>query len=419
MASGAPKIIKAVKKKYPSIDIKKECGKNMIELGTDPHTDIPNVIEKVIKDLEKVLEVADSLGYYLYPFSTYPGAFDPEFNKDPLYDIKEKIFGKDKWPIAARCVGLHCHYTLPWGVFDEDKKTIKNLVRSKNKQSLINIYNIFIAMDPALLALTQSSPFYQAKYYGKDSRAIFYRGGRVLKNPDGLYAKLPKYGALQRYKYTLTDLMFIIKNRHRNWLRKIQKTGANPKEVSKHGSILDTAWNPVKINAHGTVEQRGMDMNLPSVIAAIGLVIKYVGKLVQEDFMHVFPSEIGIEEPFSVEKNIIYIPPHITVRLNYQRKAAYKGLESNTIHEYTSALIKLAKRKMPEDRYHLLKPLEDMLETKNTTSDSILERAKELGYKPKTELTREQAAKLALKNIKHFREDIKATKKALKQIKTE
>ena len=57
---------------------------------------------------------------------------------------KLKIFGKQRFNIAARCVGLHCHYSLPWGVFDYKNKIIKKLIDSKNKQSMVNIYNLFI-----------------------------------------------------------------------------------------------------------------------------------------------------------------------------------------------------------------------------------------------------------------------------------
>lgn len=412
--SGADKLIKHVNQKYSGISMVKECGKNMIELNSFPHTGVVNVMEAVMNDFESVLYAAEKEDILVYPLATYPGAFTPEMRQEKGYKVKEQIFGKQKFSIAGRCIGLHCHYTLPKGVFDISAKTIKNLIYSKHKESMVNIYNLFIAMDPALTTFTQSSPFYQGKHIGKDSRMIVYRGGKALDYPAGLYANYQTLGGLQPYKYTGLDLIKIIETRFSNWEKIIKDVDMNLKSFAKHGSMLDTTWNPVKINAHGTIEQRGMDMNYPEVIVPTSLIIKYIARLVQEKFVKVVPSDIGISEPFKKEGNTIYIPPHTHVRFEMQKKAAYQGLDDPDVLQYCKNLLKLGKFSIPKNRMPLLKPLQKMIDEKKTVSDRILEYAKKQGMDIKKGLTPAQGAEIAVHESRSLFKDLILTKKALK-----
>jgi hypothetical protein len=396
MINEATRLIKAIQAYDPKIDVKQECGKNMIEFGFLPDTGVQNVIGGVVNDLEKVLYVAEKEKIILYPYSTYPAAFIPEFQPQPLYKVKEEIFGKKRWHIAAQVVGMHCHYTLPWGVFDEKNKTIKQLVNSKNKESLLNIYNLYIAMDPVLTLFTQSSPFFQGKSLGKDSRVIAYRGGEALNYPDGLYTNYERYGSLQRYEETITDLLHVIETRHAGWSKIVKNLSVKSRTLSKHNSILDTAWNPVKVNAHGTLEQRGMDINSPTVIIAIALIIKYMSMMVTQDYMHVVPSDVAISRPFKKEENTLYIPPHSYVRYVLQPKSAYEGMASNEVYEYAKSFFSLVKSFIPENRHFLLNPIETMLKERKTASDRIIETAKKLKITLYNGISAQEGAKLAL-----------------------
>lgn len=414
MISGAERLIKRVREINPQIDIQKECGKNMIEIRSFPHTNLPDIMIKIMDDFESVLHSAEKENVVLYSYGTYPGNFTPEFTKEKGYKIKEQIFGKNRFTIAARCIGLHCHYSLPWGVFDYVDRIIKPLVNSKNKQSMVNTYNLFIAMDPALTTFTQCSPYYQGKFLGKDSRAIVYRGGDVMKYPQGLYTNHQDFGMLQPYKVTGTDLMQIIKHRFDNWNDIIKKLNMNLKVFLKHGSILETTWNPVKISSHGTIEERGMDVNHPRVIIAVATLIEYIAREVQEKFVQILPSDIALTEPFKKEANVIYIPPHTHVRFNLQVKAAYKGLEDKDVYNYCSGLLKLGKQCIPKERMPLIEPLEKMLKEKKTVSDHILAEAKKLGAK--NSISNKQAAELALRNSKDLFKEIIMTKQLIKNL---
>lgn len=413
VTNGQETMLKSVKKSYPGIDICKEVGKNMIELNSFPHAQVTNIMEKAMEDFESTLYAAEKEDIVLYPLGTYPGKFTPKFNKDPGYKIKEQIFGKTRFSIAGRCIGLHCHYTLPKGVFDWSTKSLKRLINSKNKQLMMNTYNLFIAMDPALMTFSQSSPYYQGKHLGKNSRAIVYRGGAPLDYPQGLYANLELFGQLGPYKYTGTDLIQIIGQRFEEWTDMVKKLDTNLKVFAKHGSILDTTWNPVKINSHGTLEQRGMDMNYPQYIIAIAMMIKHIAKEVQENEIYVTPSDIGMNEPFKREGDKIYIPPHTHVRFDLQRKAAYEGLDNKEIYKYCNGLYKLAKAVVPNAKYNFLEPIEKMISARMTVSDKLLKDAKKLGVDPKKGPTDTQSAELALRWSKDLFKEVVLTKKAL------
>lgn len=412
ITNGSDRLIQCVKKRYPEVCIKRECGKNMVEITTPPDVEVPNAILKAIEDFEKVIECAREENMVLYAYGTYPGSFTPEFHSNKRYKAQEKIFGKQRFSIGGRCIGLHIHYSLPWGVFDSLKKVIKPLIQSKNSECLVNIYNFCIAMDPALTALTQSSPYYQGKFLAKDSRMLVYRGGKILKYPDGLYADHPEFGALQDYKVTNSDIIHTILERFENWSNIIKKIGYNVYTLAKHGSILDNAWNPVKINAHGTMEIRGMDMNHPDIIVATAILIKFIIKEIQEKFLKIKPSDVGKETPFKFDGQTILIPPSTYVINELQYLSAYEGLSSDIIHKYCSSLVQLAKNFIPEEKKFLLKPFDDMLATRQTISDHIIEAVKK-ECQNKNELTPKEAAALALELSLNLYDEIAIMKKRL------
>lgn len=368
-------------KKGGSMSIKKENSLSMIEVASYPNEMIPDAMNHLLDELEHAIQIAEKFGALLCPLGLYPGRFSPIMRNDLKYEIKKSIFGKQKYKIEARCAGFHCHYTLPRGIFDSQIRALKLLVRSKIKDSFVNSYNMMIAADPALTCFMQSSPFYQGEYMGKDSRIIMYRGGEALNNNAGLYADFEDFGGMPHYKSTTLDIMDLITTRFQKWKSYIKSLGLNIKVLSLYGSTLYTTWGPVRISPHGTLEQRGMDMNHPKYIISMGVLIKFILKKLQEEHYAVIPSEIGIKEPFKAEKDVIYIPPYSYVGNTLQRLSAYKGLDSDIIYNYCRRFLKFAASIMPKDRLRLILPLKYMLERRKTISDEIIDCAKKSGFK--------------------------------------
>lgn len=414
----AEKIINQVVKFHPKVDIVKECGKNMLELGCYPDTNIYNPAKEMLESIELVISIAKENNLMIYPFGTYPGIVKAKFTKDEKghYALKDKIFGKELFENALRAVGFHYHFALPKSVFDYNKKNLILLIDSKLKRALLNCYNFEIAIDPILTLFTQSSPFFQGKLIAKDSRMLIYRGSAALKYK-GVYTKHQLHGGLPVYKQTETDLIHSIDVKYRKWGRAIKKIDPEIKVKSIYESKLDTAWNPVKINKHGTIEQRGMDMNFLSINLATASLIKFCLKKIQGEYIEVIPSDIGINDAFKIRNGIMYIPPQSYVRTKLQRASAYEGFENEELCEYAKKFLSFAKSVSAPYYFPLIKTIEDMLEERKSTSDRIVEFAKENKLLNKNnELKKGGAQKIALHFSKLFEEDLKNLKKIVTKI---
>src|SRR3989344_3133913 len=272
------------------LQIKKESSRSMIEIASLPNEMVPYSMAHMLDEREYLVEAARRKKILLCPLATYPGAFTPFMRNERRYKIQESILGKARLAITGRCSGFNCHYTLPIGIFDQQLRILEVLAQQKVKNALVNSYNLLVAADPALTCFMQSSPFYQGRFIGKDSRLIMYRGGKHLDNKNGLYANFEEFGGLPHYKMTVFDIEEIISSNFEKWKSYIRGLGLNIKTLSLWGSILDLTWAPVKINPNGTLEQRGMDMNHPIYIAGAGAIIKWVLKRLQEEYYAVVPS---------------------------------------------------------------------------------------------------------------------------------
>ncbi len=414
VSNWANELISKIKKLDPTNGVKHEIAAGMVEIATEAELNIPYIGRQLCSDLELLIKTAEANDLSLYPFGTYPGAFMPEIFDTPRYAAQQKIFGKQRLAIAGRVAGLHCHFTLPKGVFDENRRQIKNLIFSKHKESLINIFNLFTALDPALTCFAQSSPFYQGDHLAKDSRLVVYRGGEVFNYPQGCCAIFDgKYGGLQPYLATGTDLLHFIERQFDFFKKLLKELEINIKTFLKHGSILSVTWAPVRINAHGTTEHRGMDSNLPSIVIALSLLIKYIAKEVQEKFISVVASDEAINNPFAYDGKKIIIPPASIVRSHLQPKSAFEGLSNPDIFRYCQALLKLGKSLIPEDRLPFLSPLDNMLKSGETISDKLIKLAKESGWNGKSSLNPELCRHLALSSAEMLKTDLTSLKQPL------
>lgn len=409
-------IINTIKDIKEGVFVVKEIGKSVIEFGSYPGVPAYNPSLDLIESVEKTIELCTSNGLMLFPFGSYPGRFKIKLRNDKKYLIQKKILGKERILITGGVAGFHHHYTLPKGVFDENLKILKTLKKSKIKRTLISSYNFEIAADPSLTLFTQSSPFYQGMYFAKDTRLIVYRGGRNLGYPNGVYGNLQMLGALPPYKQTLTDLKSSLKRRWVRWYKEIKKADPSIDFDNLYPFKLDITWNPVKINKHGTLEQRGMDINYLSIIVAVTTLLKYCLKKIQQEFIEVVPADFGIDEAFKLENGILYIPPHTYVREKLQNWSAYKGYDNKGVTEYAKRLYSFAKSVTPKRYHNIIQPVYDMIDEKKSISDRILQYAKYKGFLNGEKICNSDAAELALYYAQQLPNDLSQTKKKLEKI---
>lgn len=401
-----------VQYRHPNTRIVKEFSKHIIEIHSFPKRKVIDTFNELITHVENSIDVAEKNGLKLYPFGTYPGNFKPIIRKTQRNEIQEKIIPDDRFRrYATKCYGFHYHHTLPRGVYNKKKGFLKKLVKSKVKQTLIDSYNMLIALDPAATCLLQSSPFVDGQHLAKDSRLLYYRGGKRLAF-NGLYTDFQLLGGLPPYKQTMADLMCTLRRKDARVKKEMKKSGYNHATIQKK-QALDLVWNPVKINPIGTLEYRGADMNLPSNILQVSLLIKQILTKIKDDFLHVIPSDIGLEEPFKMEGNLVYIPPHSCVRNNLQYLSAYKGLEDEIIAKYCRQFFNFGKKLLDNDQYGIIKGVANMIDNNVTMSDILMRFVKNKGYELSEKLPDNFCAELALKCSNLLTNDIYKTKKIL------
>jgi len=404
------KLISDAKKEDKEFPIHKEFGKNMIELTAMPHVDIQKTAIYLIDNIQKTLDICEKHKLLLLPLATYPGKFKTKpWDKD-RYTFQAEVLGVKKCNYYhSHCCGFHYHYTIPRGVFNHDAKFLKKPTFSRLQKSFLDSYNFLIAIDPIITALAQSSPFEGAKFYAKDSRLLFLRGGKKL-NYDGLFNKHQFFGGLQPYKQTLSDMISTLNKKDQKMKTLLKKYGAD-KSFIKNKSKLDLVWNPVKVNQLGTLESRSMDTNYPSISLGITVAIRIILKAIQQHFYHVIPTDIGIEDPFKLEGNVIFVPPHTHVRNIWQYKSAYEGLDDAEIHKAACRLFKLANKFTSGKYKKALEPIKEIIDSKKTLSDKIIKYVKTKGYNTDEALPKDVCESIALLHAKNLHKDLDVSKK--------
>lgn len=407
-------LISKVKRKDSTIQIVKEIGTNLVEFGCYPGVETHHPLLDMMRSLQTAVDVYSDNDVLLYPFGTYPGRFTPKASAGSHYELKKTIFGQDRFLTTMRVAGFHHHFAFPKGVFDKKEKLLK-LKRGKLNRSLAGMYNFEIAADPALTLFAQSSPFYQGEHIGKDSRMLVYRGGKKLY-PPGVYSGMQQIGGLPAYKHTGTDIMSYLDRQQARWKREVLEADPKANFNKLYPYKMDIGWQPVKLNKHGTLEQRGMDVNLPSVITSITLLLKYTLRHIQREFIEVIPADHGIDSPFKIENGIMYIPPQSYVRTELQNYSAYEGFNNKDLLAYTKRFFTLGKALLPKEYYGLVKPLQQMIETKTSISDSLFSYAKRKGFVQDGSITNDDAKTLALYGADKFKTDLRLTRDALEKL---
>lgn len=412
----APEIIEAVKKRYPDTPIIKECAKNFFELTSYPAVQTYSPALHLIESLERCNEVMETMDLMMYPFGMYPHKFNIDFSDGGHYSLKEKIFGSDRFRLAPFSAGFHSHYSLPKGVFDYKKKNLKIMNKSKLSRSLVNSYNFCIASDPAITLFSQSSPFFDGKQIAKDCKNLVYRGGKKLDFEKGVYTKLQMFANLPPYKTTVTDIMDLVNKRWKRWDMLSKKADSKVNINKIYETPLELGWNPVKINRVGTIEHRSPNTNFLSLSIAHSILFKFSHRALHREFIELIPADFAINEPFKLENNILYIPPHSHLRNKIQKYSIYDGFKNKDIRNFSKRFFNFAKSKTPKKYHNAIKPIYEMIDEGSSMSDKIISYTKRKGYLVDGKLSKEGAQELSIHFGNKFVKDIEKTKKMLQKI---
>ena len=260
-----------------------EWVRGVVEVNTPPVRSLAALEEKYGENVRLAVRSAREVGLRLYPLGTYPLPLEPAVREEPDYQVQVRTVGPERFMDAGRCAGTHLHLGLPDGTVDTESGVSPGASEGARRE-LIDLYNLATALDPALIFLSRSCPFYEGLATGLAPRTVRYRGSEAF-GWDGVYRHLPEVGALQPYANSPAHLVEQQFDRYRAWLAAMERAGVDlGLFLESGGDLLRPAWNPVRLNRQGTLELRGMDSNLPEMaFTAVELVLSAAGRVVREN----------------------------------------------------------------------------------------------------------------------------------------
>ncbi|MFH2106161.1 MAG: hypothetical protein ABII22_02795 [Candidatus Micrarchaeota archaeon] len=382
----------------------KEISESMVEIRGEPHLQVRGILRNFFENLEKLIEISQRMDLYFYPYGTYPGRSSPNFRSSTWYDTIKMNFGSRAIEIFPKVCGFHFHFCAPPGIISDPSGEMDFSFAVKNKKKvdiLLGLYNFLVAADPAITTFMQSSPFFEGKYYGKDSRMVVWRNFSKKDGfpVDGLFLKHPQFNILPSYKDSVYSISDSARKNKESWLEMVDNYSHNLDPELIQRPSLKYGWGPVRVNPIGTLEQRGMDMNTPMHVLGVSSLLKRIMKPIFHGELKVVVADFAIKEPFKIEGDTIYIPPFEHV-YDLQFDSARDGFDSPKIYEYCKAFYRSA-MKLNSANKILVKEIVHMIEKNKTKSDDIIAIAGKKGVDLKTaEPSNEVWASIAL-NLSH------------------
>lgn len=316
-----------------------EFVKSMVEINTPPAYSGTELATEYLKNLKLALAVAKQMGLRLYPLSSYPLHIMPVMRDKPNYHIQARTVGYDRFLHAGKCTGTHLHLEVPFGVIDSRVAVSYNSTAAE-REELLNIYNLATAFDSALISLGRACPFYEGEAIGLAAHTIRYRGSKAF-GWEGVYTDLQPVGGLMPYADTVEDLVEQQFARYYAWLQALDRAG-----IERHlfleagGSLLKSAWNPIRLNKLGTVEIRCIDSNYPSVIIAIVALLEKAAHRVRSENLKVRPAKEVYT--FEVDGEYLWVPDFAYLNGELLYAAATEGVKNPQVKAYVDSILQFA-----------------------------------------------------------------------------
>jgi carboxylate-amine ligase len=311
----------------------------LVEVNTAPVYALSELEREYARNLETALRTAGSLGLRLYPLGTYPLPLQPAVRDGLDYRVQVGTVGPERFVDAGRCAGTHLHLELQPGTVDATA-AISATASEGARAEALNIYNLATALDPALIALTRSCPFFEGRATGLAARTVHYRGNANF-GWEGVYTDLPQVGALLPYA---DDSQHLIKQqfeRYEDWLAAMDRAGVEKRYFAEAGGdLLRPAWNPVRLNRQGTLELRGMDSNYPeATLTAVAMVLG-AAERVREGGLEVVPDRRV--RTFRFTGDVLRVPDFEILSGELLHAAVTDGMHDETVARYVDSILDLA-----------------------------------------------------------------------------
>jgi gamma-glutamyl:cysteine ligase YbdK (ATP-grasp superfamily) len=316
-----------------------EFVKSMIEINTVPVNNFSELTTEYLDLLQILLKTAKELDLRVYPLSTYPLFTTPVMRNKPNYYLQVRTVGAGRFDHAAKCTGTHIHLDLPDDVVDRQIGLAYNSA-PEARERVLNIYNLAIAFDAAIITLSRACPFYEGRVAGKAMRTIHYRGSKRFAW-QGVYTNLPSVGGLMPYVETVEDLTRQLFARYHSWLQAMDRAGVDRRMfLDSGGELLTAGWNPIRLNAIGTVELRGADSNYPRVILALVALISEAANRVRRENITVRP-QAGCKI-FQLQGKKLHVPEFDYLNNELLYAAVTEGIHNKAIKDYLDSILEFS-----------------------------------------------------------------------------
>jgi gamma-glutamyl:cysteine ligase YbdK (ATP-grasp superfamily) len=311
----------------------------LVEVNTPPVYNLSDLEREYARNLERALRAARSLGLRLYPLGTYPLPLRPVARDGLDYRVQVGTVGPERFVDAGRCAGTHLHLELQPGTVDTTA-AISATASTAAREEALNVYNLATALDPALISLTRSCPFFEGRATGLAVRTVHYRGN-ALFGWEGVYTELPQVGALLPYARDSEHLIRQQFDRYEAWLAAMDRAGVERRYFAKAGGdLLRPAWNPVRLNRQGTLELRGMDSNHPEITLTAAALILGTAERVRSESLEVVPDR-GVRT-FEVTGDVLRVPDFDLLNGELLYAAVAGGVNDETVAAYLDSILDLA-----------------------------------------------------------------------------
>ena len=330
-----------------------ECSRGMFEINTPPADTLAALSTGYLNRLDLALRVGREMEVRLYPLAAYPLPTTPPMRSDDSYELQARTLGRENFLHAGRCIGTHLHLELCEGTTDADTIVSRDASPAARVE-LLNLYNLAVALDPAIIALTRSSPFYEGELSGLAVRTAHYRGSADFGLP-GLYADLPEVGGLKPYAASIEQLV----ERHRadygRWLQAITAAGVEEGfYTGSGGGPLKANWGPVRISGKNTVELRGIDGNYPEHTLAVATLIEAATNRLREEELTVTPTDGA--QTMRLDGDKLLVPDFPSLHKHLFHAAITKGAAHPAIKAYLDSFVAFATEGETPDYVEKLKP---------------------------------------------------------------
>ncbi len=317
-----------------------EWVKNIIELNSPIAGSADELSDVYWRMLGVARSAARELGVRLYPYAVYPIHLIPVIRDEMKFHVQVRTIGHERFANAGRCAGVHLHLEAPAGTVDASMG-VGFASTAEARRELINVYNLATALDPVMIALSRSCPFYEGKSTGLAHHTARYRGSAEY-GWDGVYLHHPAVGGLRPYAESAEHLVQMQFERYHSWLNALDAAEVDRKLFhDAGGDLLSSSWNPVRLNRHGTVELRNIDSNLPHIVLGVARMVLELHRRVVDEHLEVTPTAAATT--MTVTGNQLRVPDFEYLRHHLLFGAVSEGLADQPVSDYVASVLEVAR----------------------------------------------------------------------------